>query len=440
MKDNETTLRDTPLREKLFHSEAEKHFFRRYQSLFSIQEVEENTVLQWAYGALLLAFFITFYGWIFSPAISLSTAAKGEHVCWPYFQSCERLFFLESVTDYSQSMFYAALYGLMLVAVYCIKKREWVLTHAILLLCWLWKFLVIFVLSKMTKANFDYYDIVLGAALLFLPHKLFFARLLFAFLYFLASTIKIHEGWILGTYFTTLQNGLPLFPDAIAPLVTSGVILLQIIGGWFLMSQKTLRQRAVLWIFVLFHLYSIILVGYRYPTTALTMLLVLFGPGYTPLRPPVDRKSVVGWAMVIALVAVQMIGYIIPGDQKLTLEGNAYGLFMFEANHQCRSTATFFLKDGTRVTDSRDNTSARYRCDPYDIWFRLKQKCRKRDDIKSIAWTFDHSINGGPFRRIVDVLDACSLEYHPFSRNTWIRDEHTAPVVGLPYKNTYDRP
>ena len=61
--------------------------------------------------------------------------------------------------------------------------------------------------SKMQVVNADEFDarevdIVFTAVVLFVPHKLFFLRLSYVVLYFLAGTIKFDEGWILGTYFT----------------------------------------------------------------------------------------------------------------------------------------------------------------------------------------------------------------------------------------------
>jgi hypothetical protein len=61
----------------------------------------------------------------------------------------------------------------------------------------------------------------------------------------------------------------------------------------------------------------------------------------------------------------------------------------------------------------------------------------KRDDVESIEWKMDHSINGGPLYRVVDERDACTLTYAPLAHNAWIRTEDQAEIVGRPVRNIY---
>jgi hypothetical protein len=80
---------------------------------------------------------------------------------------------------------------------------------------------------------------------------------------------------------------------------------------------------------------------------------------------------------------------------------------------------------------------ARERCNPYDAVNRFKLYC-KNAGVAKIALTFDHSINGSAFYRIVDEPNLCQLKYHPFSHNTWIKTEYDAPkLIGYPVKNFY---
>ncbi len=429
-----------PLRERIFPARSEKRVFDAYRKFFSIEELETTRILQIAFGALMLSVFVSIASWFYDDAISISSYEAGRHLCWAYFQSCGEWYFLQALPyGYTQSLFYMLLFGAMLLAAYLIYRREWVLAHALMAFVWLCKIGILFFLTKEFAANFDYYDVFLFAVVLFLPHKFFFARLVFVLFYFLSSTIKVHGTWILGTYFTTLQTGLPIFGDTFAPLVTGVVIIMQMIGSWFLLSQNRALQLAVFSYFALFHLYSGILVGYRYPTVALIMLVVLFGIGarFAPSI-PLDRRSIAGWALVVFLFVCQFIPILIRGDQKMTLEGNAYGLFMFEANHQCVSRAEVFGTRGERRELMEDSFTSARRCDPYKYWFRLKQLCDTYRDVAGIRWTFDHSINGGPFYRIVDEENACVLEYKAFSHNEWIKlPEEGATAVGRAYKNVF---
>ena len=137
---------------------------------------------------------------------------------------------------------------------------------------------------------------------------------------------------------------------------------------------------------------------------------------------------------------------------------------MFEANHQCvanvrifetgetvasttsntLSCSSFYCQVETRtymagrevVEDTKyESAGAWSRCDVYSWWANLTEKCRERPQINRIAFTFDHSINGGPFYRIVDTVDICTLTYLPFVHNSWIHTSKDAPVIGFPVQN-----
>lgn len=426
-------------RNQIFNSPREQKFLGWYRSFFSIKEIETSTILQWVFGALLLTYYVTFSGYVARSIITIESYINNTYTCWPYFQSCGQYYFLSTLPyGYTQPILYSFFFGIMTLIAVLMWKKDWVLAHMLLSVLFIWRCLVLFVLTGSGGGNYDYYDIIFTLILLALPFKLFFIRLAFVLLYFLAATIKIHEGWILGSYFTALQTGLPLFPDNLTPLFTNLVIFMQIVGAWFLLSSNKLLQRTALFYFLCFHFYSGILVYYRYLTTTIPLLIILFGVQFSALKTPLNRKSIPGWVLVVALFCLQFTPIIIAGDQKMTLEGNQYGLYMFEANHQCMSSQTVTFTDGSTTTKDRASYSARNRCDPYQYWFNAKQTCERYGNIASIAWTFDHSINGGPFYRIVDEANICELEYKAFKHNNWIKLPADNPeIIGYPVKNVY---
>jgi hypothetical protein len=330
------------------------------------------------------------------------------------------------------------LLGTLVVAAYLMYRKKWTGAHLALIPSFLWHAFVCFVLTASISGNYDYYIFFLTLILLFFPHKEFFLKCGLVFFYVLSTVAKIHETWILGTYFSALKTGLPLFPRWSIPIWTNFVIFMEMVGSWFLMSRRVLLQRTVLAFFIIFHLYSGLLVGYRYPATVLPMLIILFGPLYAYTLAPFTRRAIFGWVLIALMCCMQFIPRLIPGDEKLTMEGNRFGLYMFEANHQCVSIVHVNKNDGS-TEYRKESYSARQRCDPYEYWFRIHTICVRDPDIMSVAWTFDHSIDGGPFLRIVDVPDACTLSYQPFARNTWIKTEYDHPAVeGYPLENLYD--
>jgi len=410
-----------------------------YRRAFGIAEIEASRPLRWFYWATLLGFFLTYYDWLDERTLTREAVVEGRHRCWPFFQRCGEWYFLQTPPDgYSQPILYMVMFALMGGAALAARGGRWTLAHALMVPLFVWKALVDTVLSMLFLGNYHYFHLSFAFLLLFARHKLFFLRRALIVLYLLAATIKLHEGWVLGTYFTSLRTGMPLFPDATVPIFTNLLILVETVGGVLLLSKDRRWQRGALVTLVLFHLYSGILVRYLYPAMCLPALLILFGPWYEAAAPPLHRRALVGWGFLAWILGMQSISYLIKGDVKLTLEGNYYGLYMFEANHQCVSTVLEKHKDG-RVRDrSTESRSARRRCGSYAEWFRLQQLCKK-PSVERVGWTLDHSINGGPFYRIVDEPDACRLHFAPLTHNPWIRlPEEGAKIVGYPAKNIYD--
>lgn len=428
------------LEEEVFDSRIERKFFSWYRRFFSISELAGSRVLQWALGSIIFSYFVAFNSWFYDHATTLDAYLKGSYTCWPYFQSCGSLYFLRTLPEgYSQPLLYMVLFGTLILTVYLMYRKAWTLAHLALLPSFAWHAFVSFVLSMSMAGNYDHYLFVFALIILFLPHKEFFLKLVVVVLYVLSTVAKIHPTWIEGTYFSALKTGLPLFPRWSVPFFTNLVIFMEMVGAWFLLGRNMILQRAVLVFFIAFHLYSGLLVGYHYPATVLPMVVILFGPLYSHTKAPFDKRALAGWVLLALLVVVQLISNVIPGDEKLTLEGNYYGLYMFEANHQCVSTERITYADGSTSNVRSESYSARARCDPYHYWFRIHTQCTRNTAIASVAWTFDHSINGGPFLRIVDVPNACELTYRPFSHNAWIRtEENGLHVVGYPVQNLYD--
>lgn len=416
-------------------------FWKGYRRFFSIAEIETTSALKWFWGAIIVGFFLRFSSLVGSEGsfITSENFKSMNYTCWPFFQSCGEWYLFSGYPHgYALSAIYAVFFGFMALIAFFMWKQEWALAHFFTLPLFFWKFILTFVFSMSYVANFDYYQIILALIFLFFPRKLFFLRLTLVLLYFLASTVKFHEGWILGTYFTTLKTGLPIFPDSLTPLATNMVIFGEMAVSWFLLSSRDWLRRTALTYFTFFHLYSITLVGYTYPTIVLSPVLILFGMNKKRPEPPFDKKSLLGWGLIVFLFLGQLSHLVIRGDTKFTLEGNYHGLYMFEANHQCVSSATVYLMDQTAYNLENESISARFRCSPYLTWFFLQQICKRGANVERIQWRFDHSINGGPFYRIVDEENACQLQYHTLRHNEWIRlPEEGAEIIGYPVKNIY---
>ncbi|MEZ4872268.1 MAG: hypothetical protein R2827_08490 [Bdellovibrionales bacterium] len=146
--------------------------------------------------------------------------------------------------------------------------------------------------------------------------------------------------------------------------------------------------------------------------------------------------ALAGGFCIVFLSFLHSIPHWIPGDIKYTQEGYKYGVGMIDANHQCQSITTFHYQNDTSHQRKYNSQEGQNRCPAFSFWFPLKRTCEKDPNIKKISWQFYHSINGGPFYEIVNVDNACQLEYKFLSHNEWINSpEFGAPIVGYPRPN-----
>jgi hypothetical protein len=410
-----------------------------YRSYFAIREIEESRTLKYLFYVIVLSFFTTFFMWVSQLSGSINSFLDGSYVCPPYLVHCYKLFFYEGLPfGYSQSIFYTLLFLTLVVSVISSIRNKWALAHVLLLICFLWKVIYCFIFTYGVAGNFDYYDLTLCFVWLFVHKKEHFSRLTFVWLYFLASTIKIHDGWIFGNYLTTLITGAPLFPNSVLPIFTNVVIIMQIVGCWFLFSKNKNVQEIVFYFFLFFHTYSGFIVNYRYITISIPALIVLFYIDKTEFHlEKISKKTIAGYFFLLFLLLSQSIAYIIPGDQKKTLEGDYYGLYMFEANHQCISKTKIFYSNSTSTkTIVKENHIANNRCDPYRYYFVIKSQYCKKENVSKISWDFYHSINGHSYEQIVSTDNICTLQYSPLTHNSWINISPTKTNFPV-YKNGF---
>lgn len=404
-----------------------------------INEIKDSKILKLLFYSISFSYFVTFYNWISNPTASINTFNLGKAICPPYFKDCGSYYFLEALPyGYSQSFFYVILFLVLGYGVWSAYKNNWAGAYYSIFVCLVWKIIFGFFFTYGVLGNYDYYDMGLAFVFLFVRNKEYFAKLTFVFFYFLASTIKIHESWILGNYLREFALGAPFIPNDLLIYFTNLVIIMQIIGCWFLLSNNKILQRLAFIYFMLFHIYSGIIVEFRYIAISIPALFILFYEHTNFKIKAISKQTIVGYLFLLLLLCGEMVAIFIPGDQKKTLEGNYWGLYMFEANHQCISISEISYFDTTpKLLEKKENHISNNRCDPYKYWRVLKTKCERDSNIKSIKWTFDHSVDGHPYERIVDVGNACNLEYSTFAHNDWIKLDGEAHIQNLPvYKNS----
>lgn len=306
-------------------------------------------------------------------------------------------------------------------------------------------------------ANFHHVHLFLTLLFVGATPRELYLRWGLATVYWMAGIVKLTPSWLAGEYFNSLPTGLPLLPQhpAVITLACQALTFLELFGPFLWMHPRT--NRAGWALFLGFHIYSGVIVGYWYTTLMIPFVAALKTDEV--LRWPQQR----GWLAVPAVaLAASLWQVIIPGDVRQTAEGRYLGLFMFDANHKARVVLQvdkgadhyrfetvhdwpfFEVGDQPRFfhlshngrglsprspvrqegvvlfhPDAFDTLSPRVLSDPYLYWCWGWQ-LHKRFQPDRIAIRIDSLLDGNetPFTT-VDVANLPPA-YNPFWRNAWI--------------------
>ncbi|CAN0223120.1 unnamed protein product, partial [Phaeothamnion confervicola] len=105
---------------------------------------------------------------------------------------------------------------------------------------------------------------------------------------------------------------------------------------------KILHRRVAAFLFLAFHLYSGCIVGLWYTALMIPYLCAIFQDGFTRSLVEDAPQGRAGWRdylgglTLAAMLGTGTISLLIGGDVRLTGEGRAVALFMFDANHRTR--------------------------------------------------------------------------------------------------------
>ena len=385
-------------------------------------DISNQKALQGVYYVLIFDFLFTFNDWMSRGYLTKESVEQNEAICWPYFQSCLDLYVFSAVPHgYSLSVLYMVFGSLVFLSLYFAYQSKWSLALASLFAPALFKFLMIYVFSYLTIGNYNVISLFLGLLLLFAKDKLYSLKILFSLFYLSAAVIKFNEGYLSGSIFTSLELGVPILPAVLLPYYGIAFILLVAITPVLLWSKNSnLRYFSILTL-TAFHVYSISMVGFRYPALCIPILWILFKlADYQEFSLKRIFKDYFTIVVVFFLMLAQSLPILIAGNERLSSEGEKYGFYMYTANRQCVRTINLVYENGTREDNTYEERRGMRRCDPYEDWFRIQQAC-KQENIKNIEWQFNVSINGAYFHTLVDTKNACEIKtYKPFTHNDWL--------------------
>lgn len=293
-------------------------------------EVDVSPRLRLLGAALCFYHYLTWSFWFDRPQLSAAGPANADWVpLWPFERLGWTLFLSQGETRlYLQLLGLTALAGMFWFA----QARETL--GAMLILAFNCLNKTFFYLHDLGEvANFHHVHLYLCVFYLFARSKLPWFRWGLAMVYWMAALVKLTPSWLQGQYFGSVPAHLPLLassPEGVT--FWSQVLIFQELVGpllWF--SRYGWLRRLSVGTFLLFHLYSGIIVGFWYTALMLPLALGALWPPDEPLRVPFEAPLAL-FSILLALGAA--VPFWIPGDVRLTAEGRYTGLFMFDANRR----------------------------------------------------------------------------------------------------------
>lgn len=444
----------------------------RLDTWFQCGEVDRDPRLKIICGCLLLYFHMTFHHWQ-ERVVSLSTLGNQlfDYAPAPLLENFRELIFLDRFQTqtwlYAQGML--ALLGLF--SLFYLRSSR----LAMGLMAWLFFNKLYFYLADFRLfTNYHHFHLFYTLVILISADKLRFFRIALVVSYFLSGVVKLTPSWLFGEYFNSLPDKLPLLPKLgwVVTTASVSVIVLELLGPLCWFTRVQWLRRLSFGAFIVFHVYSGVIVGFWYTTLMLPVVVTAFLGFKEPLHASYHfaRRQLAA----LGLFAIALVGgcvhLFIPGDVRLTAEGRYLGLFMFDANHAVQFQAEIekggklwiirIFRDRQQGGDNGDNgircafyqndelvrsfpvtgpirdegevifnpgyfTAARMRIagDPYLYYFYARELARRyRPDRLSIR--LDERLDGHPeYVTLLNISDFTALNpsYRSFRHNEWIQ-------------------
>ena len=304
--------------------------------LFCSKEVDRDPRLKMICACLLFYYFMTFYFW-WHDSVPLSTEGNEvfNYAPAPFFQNLRWLVFLDNF----QTRIY--LYALGMLALLGAGSLFYLRSSllALCLLAWLFVNKLFFYLCDFRLfANYHHFHLFFTLVFLMSQGKLRFFRLALVVGYVMSAVVKLSPSWLFGEYFNSMSDKLPLLPKVgwVVTAASVGVIIMESLGPLCWFTGITWLRRLSFGAFILFHVYSGVVVGFWYTTLMLPLVVAAFLRFNHPLLAGYhfSRRQLPVFGLFALVIFGGLYHYFLPGDVRLTGEARYFGFFMFDANRQ----------------------------------------------------------------------------------------------------------
>ena len=235
-------------------------------------------------------------------------------------------------------------------AVLCLKEKTAPLA---LRLLWISLFgkLYFYALDLRQFTTFHHIHLLMIVVLLVATHRLSYLRGTLVVVYLCAGLAKWNPSWLEAAYFRSVGGGLPIFGESSTALIMAsrGVVALELMGPLLWFSPNRQLRNLSLGLFLLFHLYSGLIVGFHFTLLMLPALLILLAPFSDPVRLPLkERNDKIAATVLLVAFLSGLSPLLLSEDVRFTARGRYFSTSnMVDANRWIQFEASF-SKEGKR--------------------------------------------------------------------------------------------
>lgn len=337
-----------------------------------IKEIQNSKALQLYGAALSLVHTFTFFFWMGTNYKSLKFLfTERIPICWSIFQNCQsfRPFWAQWIDAIFSVYFLTSIACVLLFIVF--KKIR--LAYILLILLNVLKYSVL-LQDYNLMGNYHYMAFISSLFYLLIPNKLFFGKLIIIGFYLSSGILKISPEWLSGN---TISSS--FLDGKLLEWACAYVVVLQLIQTPLLLSRNKISYYLVLLQLVIFHTFSISIVGYFFPIVMFLLLSIFFLERNNLSSPVLVKKNILGLIALLAFTIAQLIPLYFFRKSSLTGEGRILSVNLFDAKTSCDNRINLKYTNAQFIHSLESQSKAsRLHCDPQIFYWTLKDLCKKQ--------------------------------------------------------------
>lgn len=390
----------------------------------NIDQISKDPVLV-RYGfSLSLIHIFTFFYWFFHTKVYTFIATPDVAICQPFFTICRhfRVFSPETWRWLLVVYLFLGIFGSYL---WFTKKIRWAYSYSFLMMVVKY---FIYLQDYRMMGNYHYIHYLFAFLFLIYPFKRLLLPVTVVLVYLAAGILKLNYEWLSGA---ALFGNIGFLKHLPLEWATAYVVVLELCFSWLLLAKNPKLRYFALAQFLLFHLYSVQIVGLFYPLVMFSILSIFVLSDLSKIKVVstfANFKSRFVVVYIGVFLLLQAYPLLLPGNTAITGEGRIVALNMFDAQAVCRHS---FYQQGISDSFERNfdlnSLGPRIKCDPHLYLELAKNICheiRNSNSQTKLHFQLQSKLSSeSRFQEVARIDDICNQtpSFNMLLSNAWIK-------------------